>query len=85
MLAVGAVINYFTFDPKESLESGLLWSCIMLGVLMTLLVLFILSIFGSTLIADSEGNRVNPLNHVATCLAAAIRPHFARQPAQQRA
>ncbi|MFT7472045.1 MAG: hypothetical protein ACI8XU_001941, partial [Kiritimatiellia bacterium] len=74
--AAGGVINYFTLGPKQSLESGLLWRCIMLGVLMTFLVPFILSIFGSTLIVDSEGNPANLLNYVAICLAVAIAPRF---------
>lgn len=74
--AAGGVINYFTLGPKQSSESGLLWRCIMLGVLMTFLVPFILSIFGSTLIVDSEGNPANLLNYVAICLAVAIAPRF---------
>jgi len=74
--AAGGVINYFTLSPKQSVESSLLWRCIMLGVLMTFLVPFILSIFGSTLIVDSEGNPANLLNYVAICLAVAIVPRF---------
>jgi hypothetical protein len=61
MFAVGAVINYFTLCPQKSLESGLLWLCIMLGVLMKFLSPFILSIFGSTLIVLSEGDPANIL------------------------
>lgn len=74
--AAGGVINYFTLGSKQSEESGLLWRCIMLGVLMTFLVPFILSVFGSTLIVDSEGNPANLLNYVAICLAVAIAPRF---------
>jgi YEATS-Like-Associating Three TM len=74
--AAGGVINYFTLGPKESSENGLLWRCIMLGVLMTFLVPFILSVFGSTLIVDSEGSPANLLNYVAICLAVAIAPRF---------
>ena len=74
--AAGGVINYFTLASKQSTEGGLLWRCIMLGVLMTFLVPFILSIFGSTLIVDSEGNPANLLNYVAICLAVAIAPRF---------
>jgi len=48
----------------------------MLGVLVPFLVPFILSIFGSTLIVDSEGNPANLLNYVAICLAVAIAPRF---------
>ena len=43
---------------------------------MTFLVPFILSVFGSTLIVDSEGNPANLLNYVAICLAVAIAPRF---------
>ena len=74
--AAGGVINYFTLGSKQPAESGLLWRCIMLGVLMTFLVPFILSVFGSTLIVDSEGNPANLLNYVAICLAVAIAPRF---------
>ncbi len=74
--AAGGVINYFTLGPKQSAENGLLWRCVMLGVLMTFLVPFILSVFGSTLIVDSEGNPANLLNYVAICLAVAIAPRF---------
>jgi hypothetical protein len=77
MLVVGAgVINYFTLGDKQSVENGLLWRCIMLGVLMTFLVPFILSVLGSTLIVGSEGNPANFLNYVAICLAVAIVPRF---------
>jgi len=74
--AAGGVINYFTLTPQKSADSGLHWRCIMLGVLMTFLVPFILSIFGSTLIVDSEGDPANLLNYVAICLAVAIAPRF---------
>ncbi len=74
--AAGGVINYFTLGPKQSTENGLHWRCIMLGVLMTFLVPFILSVFGSTLIVDSEGDPANLLNYVAICLAVAIAPRF---------
>lgn len=43
---------------------------------MTFLMPFILSIFGSTLSVDSEGNPANLLNYVAICLAVAIAPRF---------
>tara|TARA_B110000858_G_scaffold195960_1_gene253578 strand:- start:30940 stop:31614 length:675 start_codon:yes stop_codon:yes gene_type:complete len=74
--AAGGVINYFTLGSKQPAENGFLWRCIMLGVLMTFLVPFILSIFGSTLIVDSEGYPANLLNYVAICLAVAIAPRF---------
>lgn len=74
--AAGGVINYFTLGAKQSAETGLLWRCVMLGVLMTFLVPFILSVFGSTLIVDSEGDPANLLNYVAICLAIAIAPRF---------
>ena len=74
--AAGGVINYFTLGSKEPADKGLLWRCTMLGVLMTFLVPFILSVFGSTLIVDSEGQPANLLNYVAICLAVAIMPRF---------
>jgi hypothetical protein len=37
---------------------------------------FVLSVFGSTLIVDSEGDPANLLNYVAICLAVAISPRF---------
>ena len=74
--AAGGVINYFTLSTKQAADSGLLWRCTMLGVLMTFLVPFVLSVFGSTLIVDSEGNPANLLNYVAVCLAVAIAPRF---------
>lgn len=74
--AAGGVINYFTLGTKQAADTGLLWRCTMLGILMTFLVPFILSVFGSTLIVDSEGNPANLLNYVAVCLAVAIAPRF---------
>lgn len=50
--------------------------CIMLGILMTFLVPFILSLFGSTLIVESEGDPARLLNYAAICLAVAISPRF---------
>jgi|TARA_B110000240_G_scaffold177309_1_gene205837 hypothetical protein len=76
MFAVGAVINYFILGSQKLLESGLLWLCIMLGVLMKFLPPFILLIFGSTLIVLSEGNPANFLHYLAICLAAAIASRF---------
>jgi hypothetical protein len=37
---------------------------------------FILSVFGSSLIIESEGNPAQMLNYVAICLAVAISPRF---------
>ena len=72
----GGVINYYSFSPKQNLDTGLLRRCIMLGVLITFLVPFVLSVFNSTLIVDSEGDLANLLNYVAICLAVAISPRF---------
>ncbi len=74
--AAGGVINYFTLSTRHTSDTGLLARCIMLGVLMTFLVPFVLSVFGSTLIVDSEGSPANLLNYVAICLAIAISPRF---------
>lgn len=75
-MPLAALSTTITLGSKQTIESGLLWRCIMLGVLMTFLAPFILSIFGSTLIVDSEGNPANLLNYVAICLAVAIAPRF---------
>jgi hypothetical protein len=48
----------------------------MLGVFITFLVPFILSVFGSTFIADSGRTQAGLLNYVAICVAVAIGPRF---------
>ena len=72
----GGLINYYTLPTKQISDRGVLVRCIMLGILVTFLVPFMLSVFGSTLIVDSEGNPENLLNYVAICLAVAISPRF---------
>lgn len=74
--AAGGVINYYSLSTKQNLDAALLRRCVMLGVLVTFLVPFVLSVFGSTLIVDSEGDPANLLNYVAICLAVAISPRF---------
>jgi len=74
--AAGGIINYYTLSPKHTSDAALLRRCIMLGILITFLVPFVLSVFGSTLIVDSEGDPANLLNYVAICLAVAISPRF---------
>lgn len=74
--AAGGVINYYTISPKRMSDLNLLVRCIMLGIFVTFLVPFVLSVFGSTLIVDSEGDSANLLNYVAICLAVAISPRF---------
>ncbi|MDB9968378.1 hypothetical protein OAE08_01745 [Gammaproteobacteria bacterium] len=48
----------------------------MLGVFMTFLVRFILSIFGSIFIVDSVRTQAGLVNCVAICVAVAIGPRF---------
>ena len=60
--AAGGVINYYRAWLEANDRKRLVVALHMLGVLMTFLAPFILSIFGSTLIVDSEGNP-------AVCLA----------------
>lgn len=72
----GGFINYYTISPKRIANLNLLVRCVMLGILVTFLVPFVLDIFGSTLIVDSEGDPANMLNYVAVCLAVAISPRF---------
>ena len=74
--AAGGVINYYTLSTKRVSDLNLLIRFIMLGIFVTFLVPFVLSVFGSTLIVDSEGDPANMLNYVATCLAIAISPRF---------
>lgn len=74
--AAGGVINYYTLATKQVADFTLMRRCIMLGILMTFLVPFILSLFGSSLIVDSEGDPAQLLNYVAICLAVAISPRF---------
>jgi uncharacterized membrane protein YcgQ (UPF0703/DUF1980 family) len=72
----GGVINYYTLSTKRASDFNLLIRFVMLGIFVTFLVPFVLSVFGSTLIVDSEGDPANLLNYVAICLAVAISPRF---------
>lgn len=74
--AAGGVINYYTLSTKRVSDFNLLIRFVMLGIFVTFLVPFVLSVFGSTLIVDSEGDPANLLNYVAICLAVAISPRF---------
>lgn len=74
--AAGGVINYYTISAKRQADRNLLIRFCLMGVFVTFLVPFILSVFGSTLIVDSEGDPANLLNYVAICLAVAISPRF---------
>ncbi len=74
--AAGGLINYYTLSPRQASDLNMMGRCVMLGILVTFLVPFVLSVFGSTLIVDSEGNPANLLNYVAICLAVAISPRF---------
>ena len=74
--AAGGLINYYTLSPRQAADMGMMRRCVMLGILVTFLVPFVLSVFGSTLIVDSEGDPANLLNYVAICLAVAISPRF---------
>jgi len=74
--AAGGVINYYTLSTKRVSDFNLLTRFVMLGIFVTFLVPFVLSLFGSTLIVDSAGDPANLLNYVAICLAVAISPRF---------
>ncbi|NKB31682.1 MAG: hypothetical protein GKR91_01110 [Pseudomonadales bacterium] len=74
--AAGGVINYYTVSNKPLGDFSQLVRFIFLGIGVTFLVPFVLSVFGSTLIVASEGNPANLLNYVAICLAVAIIPRF---------
>jgi hypothetical protein len=72
----GGVINFYTLSTKPNSDYTMLWRCILLGILVTFVVPFVLSVFGSTLIVDSEGDPANLLNYVAICLVVAISPRL---------
>lgn len=74
--AAGGVINYYTVSSRQNADLNLLIRFIMLGIFVTFLVPFVLSVFGSALIVESEGDPANLLNYVAICLAVAISPRF---------
>lgn len=74
--AAGGVINYYTLSTKRVSDFNLLIRFVMLGIFVTFLLPFVLSVFGSTLLVDSEGDPANLLNYVAICLAVAISPRF---------
>lgn len=74
--AAGGVINYYTVSARRQADINLLIRFSLMGVFVTFLVPFILNVFGSTLIVDSEGDPANLLNYVAICLAVAISPRF---------
>jgi hypothetical protein len=74
--AAGGAINYYTVSSKPLSDVSQLFRFMLLGIFVTFLVPFVLDIFGSTLIVDSEGSPANLLNYVAICLAVAILPRF---------
>ena len=74
--AAGGVINYYTIATRRAADTFLLVRFMMLGIFVTFLVPFVLSVFGSTLIEETAGNATNMLNYVAICLAIAISPRF---------
>jgi hypothetical protein len=74
--AAGGVINYYTVATRKQPNINLLIRFCLMGIFVTFLVPFILSVFGSDLIVASEGDAANMLNYVAICLAVAISPRF---------
>ncbi|MFN3163506.1 MAG: YEATS-associated helix-containing protein [Pseudohongiellaceae bacterium] len=74
--AAGGVINYYTVSARRQSDTNLLIRFSLMGIFVTFLVPFILNVFGSTLIVESEGDPANMLNYVAICLAVAISPRF---------
>lgn len=74
--AAGGVINYYTITARKQSDINLLIRFSLMGIFVTFLVPFILSVFGSDLIVTSEGDAANMLNYVAICLAVAISPRF---------
>lgn len=74
--AAGGMINYYTVTTRRQADRHLLIRFCLMGIFVTFLVPFILSVFGSSLIVESEGNPAQMLNYVAICLAVAISPRF---------
>lgn len=74
--AAGGVINYYTVSARRQSDTNLLIRFSLMGIFVTFLVPFILNVFGSTLIVESEGDPANMLNYVAICLAVSISPRF---------
>lgn len=74
--AAGGVVNFYTQPGRSLTNTSLLKRFVVLGVGVTFLVPFILDLFGSTLIIDSEGDPAKLLNYVAICLAVAFVPRF---------
>ena len=72
----GGVINYFTISTRQQNNVNLLLRFSLIGIFVTFLVPFVLSVFGSELIVESQGNPALLLNYVAICLAVAIMPRF---------
>ena len=72
----GGVINYFTISTRQQNNVNLLLRFSLMGIFVTFLVPFVLSVFGSELIVESQGNPALLLNYVAICLAVAIMPRF---------
>ncbi|MCI5105739.1 MAG: hypothetical protein MRY76_03400, partial [Pseudomonadales bacterium] len=66
--AAGGMINYYTVTARRQADRHLLIRFCLMGIFVTFLVPFILSVFGSSLIVDSEGNPAQMLNYVAICL-----------------
>ncbi|MAC68936.1 MAG: hypothetical protein CMP84_01775 [Gammaproteobacteria bacterium] len=74
--AAGGVVNYYTVATRRASDTFMLVRFMMLGIFVTFLVPFVLSVFGSTLIEETAGNATNMLNYVAICLAIAMSPRF---------
>ncbi|MEX2131966.1 MAG: YEATS-associated helix-containing protein [Pseudohongiellaceae bacterium] len=74
--AAGGVVNYYTQPVRTLSNPALLKRFVVLGIGVTFLVPFVLDLFGSTLVVDSQGDPAKLLNYVAICLAIAFTPRF---------
>ena len=74
--AAGGVANFYTLPLRSVSGSAMLKRFVVLGMCAPFLVPFVLDLFGSTLIMDSQGDPAKMLNYVAICLGFALLPRF---------
>ncbi|MFM1897173.1 MAG: hypothetical protein RLZZ385_2247 [Pseudomonadota bacterium] len=74
--AAGGIANYYTLPVRNQSRAIMLKRFVVLGMCAPFLVPFVLDLFGSTLIMDSQGDPAKMLNYVAICLGFALLPRF---------
>lgn len=74
--AAGGLVNHYTQPVRALAGNATMKRYVVSGVVVTFLVPFILDVFGSTLIIDSQGDPAKLLNYVAICLAVSLLPRY---------